>query len=94
MLNAQLKASLTKSLSQGKVPRYMRVVEDVKYNPIGGGTRNISFHHFIEMHPGKATKLLKPGINQLQVYVALDLGKVSSLFLFLLICFGGALAAQ
>jgi hypothetical protein len=73
-------ALLKKNLASKKVPRYMRVVEDVIYRPIGktraSDNRTKSVSHFLAMHNGNLPRLSST-VSHLQVYIVRDLGKVS-----------------
>ena len=75
-----LKSMLSRNLSRKCVPRYMRVVEDIRYQPAGTflskEQRKKEVVHFVEMHSGRISLLLED-ISHYQVYVARDLGQVS-----------------
>jgi hypothetical protein len=79
-MSAQLKSLLDRNLSERRVPRYMRIVEDIKYRPAGitraSEIRRKSIVHFVEMHSGRINRLMEE-TSHFQVYIAKDLGQVS-----------------
>jgi uncharacterized protein (DUF39 family) len=86
-MSAQLKHNLKVNLKRNKVPAYMRVVEDIKYRPIGSTeingkvvpvpVRTKSVIHVVQIHDGDIKRFMGSQVSHLQVYIAKDLGQVS-----------------
>ena len=68
-------------LGSKRIPRYMRMVEDMKYHALGSSIgakiRMKSISHFLEIHSGSVEPLMQE-MNHRQVYIAKDLGKVGT----------------
>ena len=77
----QLKHLLSGNLHRKIVPQYMRIVEELKHRPTESSkARDVvrrKIVHFVEMHSGRVNSLMAK-VSHRQVYLAHDLGQVSS----------------
>ena len=74
-------STVKRLLGSKRIPRYMRMVEDMKYRALGSSVgakiRMKSISHFLEIHSGSVEPLMQE-MNHRQVYIAKDLGKVGT----------------